>query len=577
MSFKRIRLKSTLPQVAKLPEQRRDGKPSQNDSEDVMRPVTYQNKVPQVRRRTQEEKRLAQEADRQKGIHGVHQISPASPQSRTAGRTRASRRRLQRRANPLDILQEPLEAGVRKVFDLRNLLIVFVLTMGVLVIPVPASFDPQIHRALALFVFTGSILALQPAPLPIAALMVPVAQVVLGIDVVDGAFEPFGTPVVFLILGSLFLAEALRKHGLTRRLALYVIYYTEGRLPALLFGIMGVTSLLSMWVLNTATAAVLIPVAIMIAQRIPRQEDASVVLKALVLGITYSASFGAIATIMASGENAIASGLLSTPENPFGFLAWMKFGLPIVIILLPISWFMLTRVFRLPDVKIDTQPVADEIQRLGTFSVSERKIISAMLVAVVLWITGSSIESALGLPQTALSSAIVAIGTVGILSIEEIIDWNDLKGVNWGVFFVIGAGLTLGDALGKTGADTWFANLLAPFLQGLPYGAILAVLVAMAFTLTQFMNNITLGAILAPILIELGTASNLDPSVLLIPTIFTLALAYTLPAASARMTLVSVTGTVNSNDMIRAGLAVGIPSAVVIWGIFYTINQLGWI
>lgn len=578
MSFKRVRLKSTLPQVAKLPDQRKeDDTSSHSNGSDGVRPVTYSNKVPQVRRRTQEEKRQAEEAERQKGIHGVHKILPVSPPSRTARRTQASRRRLQRRASPLNILQEPLEAGVKKVFDLTRLLTVFVLTMGVLVIPVPATFDPQIHRALALFVFTGSILALQPAPLPISALMVPVAQVALGIDVVDSAFKPFGTPVVFLILGSLFLAEALRKHGLTRRLALYVIYYTEGRLPALLFGIMGVTSLLSMWVLNTATAAVLIPVAIMIAQRIPRQEDAAIVLKALVLGITYSASFGAIATIMASGENAIASGLLSTPTNPFGFLSWMQFGLPIVLILLPLSWFMLSRVFRLPAVQIDTQPVAKEIERLGSFSVSERKIIGAMLIAVVLWVTGSSIESALGLPETLLSSAIVAIGTVAVLSIEEIINWNDLKGVNWGVFFVIGAGLTLGDALSKTGADSWFANLLAPFLQGLPYGVILAVLITLAFTLTQFMNNITLGAILAPILIELGTASNLEPSVLLLPTIFTLALAYTLPAASARMTLVSVTGTVNSKDMIRAGLAVGIPSAIVIWGVFFSINQLGWI
>lgn len=577
MSFKRTRLKSTLPQVAKLPELRKGETPNHENGRSEPRPITYSNKIPQVRRRTEEEKRQAQEAARQKGIHGIHRATPAYTHRRTAPRTQARRRRLQRRTNPLDILQEPIEASVRKVFDLSRLLTVFVLTMSVLVIPVPATFDPQIHRALALFVFTGSILALQPAPLPISALMVPVAQVALGIDVVDSAFKPFGTPVVFLILGSLFLAEALRKHGLTRRLALYVIYYTDGRPPALLFGIMGVTSLLSMWVLNTATAAVLIPVAIMIAQRIPRQEDASIVLKALVLGITYSASFGAIATIMASGENAIASGLLSTPANSFGFLTWMQFGLPIVLILLPLSWFMLLFVFRLPAVQIDTQPVAAEIQRLGAFSASERKIIGAMLVAVVLWVTGSSIESILGLPDTILSSAIVAIGAVGVLSIQEIINWNDLKGVNWGVFFVIGAGLTLGDALSKTGADSWFANLLAPFLQGMPYGLIIAVFIAMAFTLTQFMNNITLGAILAPILIELGTASNLDPTVLLLPTIFTLALAYTLPAASARMTLVSVTGTVNSNDMIRAGLAVGIPSAIVIWGVFYGISQLGWI
>jgi len=131
----------------------------------------------------------------------------------------------------------------------------------------------------------------------------------------------------------------------------------------------------------------------------------------------------------------------------------MQYGLPIVLILLPLSWFMLMQVFRLPAVKIDTMPVEKEIVRLGNFSSAERKILIAMLVAVVLWVTGSSLETALGLPPSLLSSAIVAIVTVGVLSIEEVIDWNDLKGVNWGVFFVIGAGLTLGDALDKTGAS----------------------------------------------------------------------------------------------------------------------------
>lgn len=577
MSFKRTRLKSSLPQTAKLPQTRQDGEAVGTNGRQATQSTSRRSKSPTVRRRTREEREMAESADRSGGIHGAHQEEKVYSQRRTGRSIQVSRRRLQQRAGPyLDVLQNPIEAGVRKVFDLSNLLIVFVLTTGVLMIPVPSSFDGQVHRALALFVFTGSILALQPAPLPISALMVPIAQVALGIGTAEMAFRPFGTPVVFLILGSLFLAEALRKHGLTRRLALYVIYYTNGRLPALLFGIMGVTSMLSMWVLNTATAAVLIPVAIMIAQRIPRAEDAAVVLKALVLGITYSASFGAIATIMASGENAIASGLLGkTAAGPFGFLSWMQYGLPIVLILLPLSWFMLMQVFRLPAVKIDTWPVAKEIARLGNFSSAERKILIAMLVAVVLWVTGSSLESVLGLPESLLSSAIVAIVTVGVLSVEEIIDWNDLKGVNWGVFFVIGAGLTLGDALDRTGASDWFAGLLAPFLHELPYGLILAVLIGMAFTLTQFMNNITLGAILAPILIKLGDASGLDPSLLLLPTVFTLALAYTLPAASARMTLVSVTGAVESKDMIRAGLAVGIPSALVIWGVFYGLSQLG--
>jgi sodium-dependent dicarboxylate transporter 2/3/5 len=170
---------------------------------------------------------------------------------------------------------------------------------------------------------------------------------------------------------------------------------------------------------------------------------------------------------------------------------------------------------------------------------------------------------------------VVALGAVALLSIEEVIDWNDLKGVNWGVFFVIGAGLTLGDALNKTGAGVWFATILAPLLEGLPYFSILVILILVGFLLTQIMNNVTLGAILAPILITLGEASGIAPERLVIPTIFAVALSYALPVASARMTLVAVTGAVERKDMIRVGLVVGAPSAVLILVFFYLISTLG--
>ncbi|MBX3015184.1 MAG: SLC13/DASS family transporter [Caldilineaceae bacterium] len=490
--------------------------------------------------------------------------------------TTTSKRRLQRRTTPLAVLQQPLQASVRKVFDLRRFLFVIGLTVAVLLLPQPAGLDVMGHRALALFVFTGAILALEPAPMPIAALMVPIAQIALGISSDTGAFASFGRPVLFLILGSLFLAEALRKHGLTRRLALYAIVQSGGNFRYLVLGLMCITGFLSMWVLNTATTAVLIPVAITIAQRIQRQEVAQRALTILILCIAYSASIGAMATIMGSGENAIASGLLSeyTPTG-FGFLDWMKYGLPIVLILLPLSWFLLFRALPIPPLVIDTEPVAQELARTGGLSGPEREIVVVLLSSVTLWVAGSSIEQWLQLPATLLSSAVIAIGAVALLSIEEIVDWNDLKGVNWGVFFVIGAGLTLGDALDRTGASLWFANLLSPLLTPLPYAAILAILVVVGFGLTQLMNNVTLGAILAPLLITLGQASGIAPTRLLIPTILTLALAYMLPSASARMTLVAVTGAVNAKDMVRAGLVVGVPSAVVLFCFFLGLSLFG--
>ncbi len=495
---------------------------------------------------------------------------------RVATRTVTSKRRLQRSVTPLRVLQQPIQAGMRKVFDLRRLLFVVGLTIIVLLLPTPPGLSAAGHKALALFVFTGLILGLEPAPLPIVALLVPIVQIALGVDDVGGAFEPFGTPVVFLILGSLFLAEALRKHGLTRRLALHAIVGSKGRFGPLLFGIMAITGGLSMFVLNTATAAVLIPVAITIAQQVPRPEDGRKALAVLVLAIGYSSSIGAIATIMGSGENAIASGLLEQLYS-FGFVDWMKYGLPVALLLVPLVWLMLPRLFALPQLTIDIEPARREIERLGRFSGPEREIIAVLLVSVTLWITGGYIEHFLKLPATLLNSAVIAIGAVAVLSVEKIVDWSDLKGVNWGIFFVIGAGLTLGDALEKTGASAWFANLMAPTFEGLPFVIVLGALILLAFCITQFMNNVPLGAILAPVLITLGQASSIDPVRLVIPTIFAIALAFALPSGSARMILIAVTGVVTRREMFRTGAIVGLACAGVIFVFFYLLSQFGMI
>jgi sodium-dependent dicarboxylate transporter 2/3/5 len=135
--------------------------------------------------------------------------------------------------------------------------------------------------------------------------------------------------------------------------------------------------------------------------------------------------------------------------------------------------------------------------------------------------------------------------------------------------------LTLGDALTKSGASDWLASVLAPTLDGLPYEVVLVTLVLIGFVITQFMNNVTLGAILAPVLITLGQASGIAPERMVIPTIMTIALAYMLPGASARMTLAAVTGAVERKNMLWAGFVVGFPSALIIMLFFYILTRLG--
>jgi len=472
------------------------------------------------------------------------------------------------------MIQYPLQVTRQTVFDLRRFFIVLGLTALVLLLPFPDNLAEEGQRAIALFVFTGAILALEPAPLPISALLVPVAQVALGIDNVSGAFSAFAQPSLFLVLSSLFLAEALRKHGLTRRLAIYAMIASGGQLPRLLFNVMLMTTLLSMWVLNTATTAVLIPVALTIAQYVPQPEQARRTVATLVLGIAYAASLGGMATVVGSGENAIAAGYLNS-LRPFTFMDWSIYAIPLVLLLMPLSWWLLIKLMKMPDLKIDIMPVLREFVRLGPFTDTQVRILLVLALCVILWVFGGYLEGLLNLPQTLLSSAIVSIVAVAFLSISEVVDWNDLKGVNWGVFLVIGAGFTLGDTLQKTGAATWFAEMLAPSLSGLPYGVVLFAVVAVGFALTQFMNNVALGAILSPLLISIAGASGIDAVRLVMPVMLAVGVAFMLPSASARMTLVSVSGAVSRAEMSRIGFLVGLPSVLLIAAVFLLLSVFG--
>ena len=351
---------------------------------------------------------------------GDEQTPPARSTRRTA-RTTPSKRRLERRAAPLELIQQPFAVARRKVFDLRRFLLVMAATGIVLLLPTPPGLTVEGQHALALFVFTGMILSLQPVPLPIGALLVPVMEVALGIDDVRGAFAPFADPVIYLILASLFLAEALRKHGLTRRFALYAIVFSRGDLHRLVLILIAMTALLSMWVLNTATAAMLIPVAISIAQQVRDATEAKRILAVLVLAIGYGASIGGIGTPMGSGENAIASGQLNQVMD-FGFFSWVVYGLPVVLVLIPVTWLMLTFAFRLPKMKLETTPALRELVRARRLSGAEREILGVLGLSIVLWVGGTAIERWLHLPATLLSSAVVAILAVALLSTEELID-----------------------------------------------------------------------------------------------------------------------------------------------------------
>ena len=452
--------------------------------------------------------------------------------------------------------------------------LVLILTIIVLLLPRPDGLTEAGQHALAAFAFTGSILALEPVSLPIAALMVPLALVALGVANTTEAFEPFSRPVVFLILASLFIAEGLRKHGLTRRLAFQTLVAAGGKVSLILLGIMLIAGLFSMWVENTATAAVLIPVALTVASQVPDPQKAKGLLILLVMGIAYSASLGGMATVMGAGSNAVAAGFLAE-IHPFTFVDWMKYGLPAFILLFPITWFLLLKLIKVEVDYIDVETVRRQLQEMGPMSSAERELSIVMLATIVLWVGGSFLEPALKLPSTLLAPAMVAIMAVSYLAIRGIMNWEDVKGVSWGIFFMIGAGLALGAALTRTGATDWIAELISPLVSGPPLLVSILLLVFLSALLTNVMNNTTIAAVFVPILISLAlTNPTINPVLMVLAVTLATTFGYSLPSASGRMALVSASGIIQPRDMMRYGLVATMISALILGLFFYVISVL---
>ncbi len=454
---------------------------------------------------------------------------------------------------------------------------VVLFTLIVFLLPAPSGLSGSAHRAMVVFIFTAGILTFQPVSLPLAALMIPVTQILFGVANVSQSFEPFSRPVVFLILASLFLAQALSKHRITRRLALQTIISSDGDVRKLLFGLMGIAALLSMWVENTATAAVLIPVALTISREVKDKDEARSLLVLLVLGIAYSASLGGMVTIMGSASNAVASGFLEQ-IRPWSFLDWTKYGLPPFLIIFPVTFWLLLKMVPVSVSRIEIGRVEENLKEMGRMSGREKEIIATMVIAALFWIFGATIEKSLNLPPTMLSSGVVAVVAVLYLAVRQIINWEDIQGVSWGIFFIIGAGLSLGDTLTRSGATEWIAVSITPLVTFPPLWVSLLLLVIISATLTNVLNNTTIAAVLVPVLINIAVSNpEFNAVQLVIPVTLATTFGYSLPSASGRMALIGASGLISGGEMLKYGLIATIVSSAILAAMFYWFAVMGWI
>ncbi|HEX2869115.1 MAG TPA: DASS family sodium-coupled anion symporter [Ignavibacteriales bacterium] len=396
----------------------------------------------------------------------------------------------------------------------------------------------------------------------------------------------YANPVIFLFLGGFLIAAALHKWGLDRRLTLYIL--TRGNLAnkpkMVILGIMLVSAFLSMWISNTATAAMFLPLGLGILGLIGLEAGKSNMGKALMLGIAYSASIGGIGTIIGTPPNGIAVSILSASGyGKIEFLDWMKFGVPTVVIMIPVAWFILIKVFP-PEVKQITggkELLLKLKSELGPITKEEKIVTGVFLLAVLLWTSSpfwpsifpSWLSARLGwfdeYTIALFAALLLFIIPSDIKNHTFILDWKDSENVEWGVLLLFGGGIALSDAMFRTGLAGFIASAFMS-LAGTPSTLILLLfIVFMIDFLTEITSNTAVTSMMVPIVIAIAKSLGDDVVALSVGAALAASLAFMLPVATPPNAIVYGSGYLKIKDMVKAGFMLDIAGWIAVLIVLY--------
>ncbi len=463
---------------------------------------------------------------------------------------------------------------------------------------VPLGIEPhQAQYALGIFVFVALMWTFESLPLPVTSLTVPVLLVVYGIygqepDPARAAFAPFATPVIYLVLGGIIISVAFRKTHLDSRFAYFLVSKSKGHFEKLLLAMMLACGMMSMWISNTATVALLIPVAIGIAGRAgTNTEESDQYALALLLGIGASAAIGGMATIVGTSANAVSAQFIgeAVGGEQFDFVSWMKAGLPLSILLLFLSWWIIVKMYPVSREEIDISWVDDELERMGKMTSAERKVLAILGGTIVFWIVGEELANLFLPPQlfpgAFANAAIVSMIASILLFVTRTLDWEDARLIPWGIFLIIGAGLALGQGLSDAGFNAWLSDgieaIAGPLTQSVIGVFLFLILISFVTVfMSNFVNNTATVAFFVPLMITLADSlfgGSGYTMLLALPVALVAAIAFMTPVAHPPSTLIYGTGIISKEDMFKSGLIITIPSVIiaVIW--VYIITTLGWV
>lgn len=461
---------------------------------------------------------------------------------------------------------------------------VFTLMM---IVPPPGDMTPDAWRVAAVAALMAIWWLTEAIPVPATALVPLALFPLLGQGSIQAVTAPYANPLIFLFLGGFLIALAVERWGLHKRIALFVLS-KAGTQPRQLVGAFMVTAAgLSMWISNTASTVMMLPIALSVIGIVAftrsngavDEFDGSPFAKALLLGTAYGASIGGVATLVGTPPNALLAGfVLDNLGIEIGFAQWMVLGVPTTLAMLVLGWWIITRIAF--DLHADDLPgAAQAIQAAATglpsISKAEKLVAGVFGVTALLWITRPLLQQVVpflnGLSDAgiAVSAGVILFAIpVDLKNREFLLNWDWAKKLPWGVLILFGGGLSLASQVSASGLANWIGEAMTVF-SSLPLILTIILITTVIVFLTELTSNTATTATFLPVIAALASAMGTEPMMLLVPAAMGASMAFMMPVATPPNAIVFGGGQLTIPDMARAGFLVNLVAigviTVVVW------------
>ena len=461
-----------------------------------------------------------------------------------------------------------------------GLLVGVVALAASIIAPPPAGMTREAFVVAGLVVLMAAWWMTEALPLTATALMPFLVLPFAGVMDARETASAYYSPILFLILGGAFIALAIERTGLHNRLALALLRLAGHRgQGGVLLAFMVTAAMLSMLISNTSTALIMMPMAVaVLASGGSPEGDTEGLAGALPIGVAFAASIGGLGTLVGSPTNAIAVGLLDTMTGTrITFAQWAMYGLPVVILGVPLAALLVARVQRVAERPFDIEAARSAIDTHTAWSSAERRLVPVVAITFLLWM--GQMWIAPFLPEGSLTDGTIAVAMGLALFLlpdgtgRPLLLWKEADRAPWGVIMMFGGGLALATGMGESGLADWLGQALLP-LESWPLVLVALAVVAMVVLITEFASNVATASGIIPVVAALVVALGVDPILLAMPAALAASWGFMLPAGTGPNAIGWATGRIRIERMVKAGLLLDLAGIFMIVGVVWGIGAL---